>query len=447
MEMRQLGKTGLKVSVLGLGGSEIGYEGPALETVKQLINSALDQGLNVIDTAECYNISEELIGKAVAHRRKDFFLFTKTGHAAGIDLPDWDPRLIAAQIDRSLQRLQTDRVDLLQLHSCSLELLQQGDVIAAVQKIRDAGKTRFIGYSGDKEAAAYAITCGAFDTLQTSINIFDQSPLDTNLPLAKKHNLGVICKRPIGNAVWRHATKPADSFVHKYWDRCQILKYDFASDSDLVADTALRFTLSQPGVCVAIVGTKNPAHWKKNAAALANGPLPAAEDRGDSGPVERGRGAVAGVRIGFRFQVSREWWADGHGRSSGHASIAKSPHRQIPSPQLFQLSDDLLGGLDDVGDAGGAGLALDDQRAAETNALECGQEGGPVDLAFADGHFLAPGAGDLRAFGVLDVNLADGAGQRGHGLHRIALVIKDHVAGIEIDADARVVEVAEKLVE
>jgi len=277
MEMRELGKTGLRVSALGFGASEIGFEGVEFDTCSRLLNTALDEGLNVIDTAACYGVSEEIIGKALSGRRREFYLFTKTGHASGMDLPDWDPRLIATQIDRSLQRLRTDRVDLLQLHSCTLEVLKQGDVIAALEKVRDAGKTRFIGYSGDREAAVYAITCGAFDTLQTSLNVFDQQPIETTLPLARKHRMGVICKRPIGNAVWRHPSRPADSFNHKYWDRMQVLRYDFLRDEEQAAGTALRFTLSQDGVHTAIVGTKNPEHWKQNAAMLSAGALDEAQ--------------------------------------------------------------------------------------------------------------------------------------------------------------------------
>ena len=94
MEKRVLGKTGMEVSVLGFGGAEIGYQGATVATVEALLNSALDAGLNIIDTAECYADSEEKIGQTVGHRRKDFFLFTKCGHASGIDLPDWDPKLL-----------------------------------------------------------------------------------------------------------------------------------------------------------------------------------------------------------------------------------------------------------------------------------------------------------------------------------------------------------------
>src|ERR1700709_1238139 len=123
MEKRQLGKTALHVSVLRFGGAEIGFEGAAAETVQTLLNSALDAGLNVIDTAECYEGSEELIGKAVNHRRDSFYLFTKVGHPRGVGSEDWSTASILESIERSLRRLQTDRLDLIQLHSCSESVL------------------------------------------------------------------------------------------------------------------------------------------------------------------------------------------------------------------------------------------------------------------------------------------------------------------------------------
>src|SRR6516165_11571103 len=119
MEMRQLGKTDMRVSVLGFGGAEIGFEKAAAKTVADLLNSALDAGLNVIDTAECYLQSEELIGQAVADRRGDFWLFTKCGHPERPLVEDWRPESLLRSIRRSLQRLRTDRLDLVLLHSCS----------------------------------------------------------------------------------------------------------------------------------------------------------------------------------------------------------------------------------------------------------------------------------------------------------------------------------------
>lgn len=276
MERRILGQTGMNVSILGFGGAEIGHEGAGISTVEQLLHSALDAGLNVIDTAECYVDSEDKIGAAVADRRQEYFLFTKCGHAAGLPGKDWDIPMLRQSIDRSLRKLRTGHVDLLQLHSCDEDVLRRGEVIEVLQKARDAGKTRFIGYSGDGEDARYAVECGAFDTLQTSINIADQEAITLTLPLAVERGMGVIAKRPIANAAWRHGGKPPSAYHHTYWDRLQDLAYPFLKEKD-AAGTALRFTLSQPGVHTAIVGTTNPNRWKDNAALLTQGPLPAHE--------------------------------------------------------------------------------------------------------------------------------------------------------------------------
>jgi aryl-alcohol dehydrogenase-like predicted oxidoreductase len=124
MERRRLGNTDLVVSVLGFGGSEIGYQGATGATVARLLTGALDAGLNVIDTAECYDDSEILIGKAVGGRRREFYLFTKCGHGAGWRA-NWRPKALGKSIERSLERLGTDHLDLIQLHSCSLAELRR----------------------------------------------------------------------------------------------------------------------------------------------------------------------------------------------------------------------------------------------------------------------------------------------------------------------------------
>jgi aryl-alcohol dehydrogenase-like predicted oxidoreductase len=277
MEMRAFGKTDMQVTVLGFGGAEIGFEKAAPETVAELLNSALDAGLNVIDTAECYLQSEELIGQAIAERRKEFYLFTKCGHPEGPSSEDWRPDSLLASIHRSLRRLRTDHVDLVQLHSCSEDELRKGDVIAALQKARDLGCTRYIGYSGDSKAARFAVECGQFDTLQTSVSIADQEAIELTLPLARERHMGVIAKRPIANAAWRYDRKPKLEYHQTYWERLQKLSYSFATDPAQAANIALRFTLSIPGVHTAIVGTKNPERWHQNAAILEAGPLPQPE--------------------------------------------------------------------------------------------------------------------------------------------------------------------------
>jgi len=265
------------VSVLGFGGSEIGYDRVAVRAVERLLGSALDAGLNVIDTAECYEDGEKLIGKAVGSRRREFYLLTKCGHPRGWGRGDWRPKSLLASIERSLKRLATDNVDLIQLHSCSLAELEKGDVIEALERARERGWARYIGYSGDGAAARYAVECGRFDTLQTSISVADQEAIDLTLPLARTGQVGVIAKRPLANVAWSYQRKP-ESYYEDYWKRLRRLDYPFLRDAPATAvGTALRFTLSVPGVHIAIVGTAKPERWQENAALLSAGPLPHAE--------------------------------------------------------------------------------------------------------------------------------------------------------------------------
>ena len=275
METRQFGQTDMQVSVLGFGGSEI--RGHALADVERLLGSALDAGLNVIDTGECYGDSEELIGKAVATRRDEYHLFTKCGHNRGEDLPDypeWDPRLLEASIDRSLRRLRTDHVDLLQLHTCDIDVLRKGDVIKVLEKAKREGKTRYIGYSGSNENGRYAIRTGVFDALQISVNIADQQGIDFTIPMAIERNMGIIAKRPIANAAWLTPDLPKNEYGYPYFERLQTLKYDFLQSGAATSiATALRFTLSVPGVDTAIVGTAHPERYVQNADMVAVGNL------------------------------------------------------------------------------------------------------------------------------------------------------------------------------
>jgi aryl-alcohol dehydrogenase-like predicted oxidoreductase len=280
MERRRLGNTDMTVSVLGFGGSEIGYQRVAGATVTRLLMGALDAGLNVIDTAECYDDSEVLIGKALGSRRRDCYLFTKCGHGSGWRA-NWRPKALRKSIERSLERLRTDVVDLVQLHSCSLSELRRGDVIEALEQARERGLTRYIGYSGDGDAARFAIECGRFDTLQTSVNIADQEAIELTLPLARTRRIGVIAKRPIANVAWRYAKKPAEPYYRDYWSRLRALDYPFVRDgADVAVGTALRFTLTVPGVHTAIVGTTKPERWEQNAALLEAGALPSREFKG-----------------------------------------------------------------------------------------------------------------------------------------------------------------------
>lgn len=283
MEKVKFGRTGLQVSRLGFGAAPIGFLKTDQDRVGNILNLLLDQGVNLIDTAASYQGSEELIGRTIGHRRDEFVLVTKCGgkvpQASG---EAWSAALVSETVDAALRRLQTDRIDVMLLHSCDLVTLQNGQALGALVAARDAGKVRFVGYSGDNEAAAWAAQHPDITVIETSVNFVDQRNIDAVLPHARSHDVGVLAKRPIANSAWRGLDAFSSfypQYVKPYWDRFQQLKLTpaelgFENDNDW-AEIALRFTLSQPGVHTAIIGTTNPDNAKRNIDAANKGPLPA----------------------------------------------------------------------------------------------------------------------------------------------------------------------------
>lgn len=284
MERRAFGKTGLDVSVVGFGGAPIGFLESEQKQVGGMLNALLDRGVNLIDTAAMYAGSEEAIGKAIGHRRQEFVLVSKCPNPMA-DGPDcWSAAKIGASVDRSLRRLRTDHLDIMLLHSCGLDVLRQGEALQALERARDAGKLRFAGYSGDNETAVYAASLPGIAAIETSINLCDQANLRAVLPETRKRGIGVIAKRPIANSAWKPLTEQRGMYTEyakTYTERFRAMGLTLADlglsgDQALVwPQVALRFTLSQPGVHAAIVGTTRLAHAEANLGAAALGPLPA----------------------------------------------------------------------------------------------------------------------------------------------------------------------------
>ncbi len=271
METRPFGNTGLEVSRLGIGLAEIGMHLPAADRTRAavVLDTALDYGINLLDTAACYGNSEELIGDAVSHRRDEYILATKAGHAAGDETGEaWTGPVVTRSIERSLRRLKTDHVDIVQLHSCDVDVLVRGEVIRALEDARSAGKTRFISYSGDEEAAAWAVDSGIFATLQTTFNLVDQNARRGLLEDARNAGMGIIIKRPIANGIWGggpdqpRATSRFDDISERV--RAMANEGPIPGSPDDRILLALGFTFAHPQVDTAIVGTTNPAHLVSN---------------------------------------------------------------------------------------------------------------------------------------------------------------------------------------
>ena len=286
METRALGLTGLEVSALGFGGSPVGQLAVEQDRVTEVVNQHLDAGVNLIDTAASYHGSEAAIGAAVGHRRDEFVLVSKCGQAFDdLDGAAWSAQAITQTVDRALKRLRTDHLDVMLLHSCDLDVLKNGEAVAALVAAKDAGKIRFTGYSGDNEAAVHAAGLDAIDVIETSLSICDLANLDGVVAQASRRGLGVIAKRPIANAAWKDASEQEGIYVNYAQIYSQRLEKMAIKPADLGFDgapahawpeIALRFTLSLPGVSSAIVGTTKTESAARNLEAWAKGPLPEA---------------------------------------------------------------------------------------------------------------------------------------------------------------------------
>ncbi|MCA9437941.1 MAG: aldo/keto reductase [Candidatus Omnitrophica bacterium] len=280
MQKRTLGKTNLEVTPIGFGTAQIGFVGMEQSDCDHLLNGVLDAGVNVIDTAACYVDAEEKVGKSIGSRRDEYVLVSKCGHKiADDDPPEWSPELIRSSAERSLRLLKADCLDVLLIHSCSKEALENEAMIEALLKCKSDGLARFVGYSGDRGDLDYALTLDSIDCIETSISICDQQVLDNSLPKAKELTLGVFAKRPIANSVWRDMTKYGGlygGYTAAYTERLK--KMDFTPESvgfdGSWIELALRFTLFQPGMHTALVGGMNLDHVKDNLKIADQGPLP-----------------------------------------------------------------------------------------------------------------------------------------------------------------------------
>ncbi len=282
MEQRPFGRTGLNVSVIGFGGAAIwhapGEKGGVEESdVSVLLNAMLDSGVTLIDTAGMYGLSEERIGKAIAGRRDEFVLSSKCGVDRHMS-EDWSGAAITAGIDRSLHLLRTDRIDIMHLHSCSMDVLRKGEAIEALHRAVEAGKVVHAAYSGDNEELLWAVESGHFRSIQTSLNICDQRSLDRALPHCHLNGLGVIIKRPLANAFWQFKEQPKDEYCEEYWKRAKAM--NLSPEPMSWEEVFLRFAAFQTGVCSIIIGTRRVEHFRRNVDLLKKGPLPPEQSAG-----------------------------------------------------------------------------------------------------------------------------------------------------------------------
>lgn len=232
----------------------------------RFLNDVLDSGVNLIDTAAAYWLSEERIGKALASRRSEFVLATKWGEWCDESgsVYDYSPPAMWKFLESSLTKLNTDVIDLYQIHSAPLDVIQSGEALAEMQKAREQGKIRFIGLSCGEAEALAAIESGGYDTIQISYNVLGRSMENRVLPMALSANTGVLIKD--GLAAGRLTDK-----IHRLGDEHAALKGRVAALQSLAEgwgmslnELALRFVLSNPAVSSVIAGTRSSEHLLDN---------------------------------------------------------------------------------------------------------------------------------------------------------------------------------------
>jgi aryl-alcohol dehydrogenase-like predicted oxidoreductase len=283
------GATGLQVSRLGLGCGGLGEPRVSDAGAERLVHAALDLGITFFDAARSYGPAEERLGRALGPRRSGVVLSTKGGYGAS-GCADWTGACITRGIDEALGRLRTDHIDVFHLHSCPVDVLHRGELHDALLSARQAGKIRVAAYSGDNDPLVWAVGCETFGSVQCSINLFDQRALREALPRASSRKLGVVAKRPLGNAPWRFTSRPQADDVGALWDRFVAMGLD---PSPLPFEQlALRFASFAEGVSCSVVGTTQIEHLASAVHAVQAGPLP-------GGVAQRVRSAFDAVGAGW----------------------------------------------------------------------------------------------------------------------------------------------------
>ena len=288
---RVLGNTGLEISVLGFGSLElrgmVAGVGRSIDEnrAEAILNQVLDSGINYIDTSVDYGGSEKRIGKFISARRSEFILATKCGCPPdisrfspeertryGVPLPsfhDYSRKNIIDTLDQSLLRLNTDYIDVLQLHfSPSVELLKQESAIDTLACLKQDGKIRFIGCSSILPNIMDHIKMGVFDVLQIPYSKLDPAH-EHAIHLASEAGIGTVIRGGVAKGLpdQQHSSAAA-------WELWELANLDEFLNGMTRIEFLLRLTISNPDVHTAIIGTLNPDHLKTNIAAVAAGPLP-----------------------------------------------------------------------------------------------------------------------------------------------------------------------------
>ena len=293
MQYRKLGNTELEVSALSLGTvalgmrygiapkdevkDEAGMTPPSDNEAIELVHRAIDEGINFIDTARAYGRSEDVLGSALYDRRDKVVITTKLGcHDVDGNLLQGNSlrQHMTNSINTSLKLLRTDWVDLLMLHSATVDVMENSEAIDILKEIQTQGKTRYIGASTyGTEAPQIAIEKGV-NALQVAYNILDQR-MDEIFPLAQANGVGVVVRSVFLKGV---LTPRADDLpehlapLREKSDAVKQLAGQLTPPMNRI-EAALRFVLSQPNITSALVGVHTQAELEASIKVAMQEPL------------------------------------------------------------------------------------------------------------------------------------------------------------------------------
>ena len=297
MQQRRLGRTGLEVSVIGLGTWQLGGEWGKDFTQAEadaIVDKAAEVGMNLIDTAECYgdHLSEQLVGKAIAKNRDQWVVASKFGHRYTGHLQRdqlWTASDVVAQLERSLTALGTDRIDLYQFHSGGDDVFDNDDLWEALARQKAAGKVRALGLSVGSNQNIHQVsqaTDRGIDALQVVYSRIDQEPEAQLFPSCEEQDLGVLARVALAGGLLSGKYAPGTRFTDARDTRssrdAEVLEQRLQEVARIKADEvpegvdmaawALAWVLRHPAVTTVIPGCKSPEQVEANARAAAFAP-------------------------------------------------------------------------------------------------------------------------------------------------------------------------------
>ena len=279
---RQLGRTGLSVTMLGYGAMELRGAPRGRDVTEAqaetILHAVLDAGINYIDTSIDYGASEERIGRYIGDRRAEYYLASKCGCLVGAPPAprgQTSPHVftrdnILRGVEQSLARLRTDYLDVLQFHiSPSRHTLEQDGALQTVLELKRADTIRFVGMSGTLPHLVDHVAMGVFDVFQIPYSAVEREH-EAIIAAAAQAGAGIVIR---GGAAKGAPTEGKHEGVQ--WDRWQKVHLADLLGGMTPMEFVLRFTFTHPDLHTNIVGTINPPHLRHNVEVLRQGPLPA----------------------------------------------------------------------------------------------------------------------------------------------------------------------------